>query len=46
MENGYENKILKTRAFPDILEKSKNNKKFDKNKFQETLKNQKKLCGL
>ena len=42
----FENKILNTRAFPDILEKSKNNKKFDKNKFQETLKNQKKLCGL
>ena len=41
----FENKILNTR-FPDILEKSKNNKKFDKNKFQETLKNQKKLCGL
>ena len=45
-ENGFENKVLKTRAFLDILEKSKNNKKFDKNKFQETLKNQKKLCGL
>ena len=41
----FENKILNTR-FPDILEKSKNNKKFDKNKFQETLKNQKKLCGV
>lgn len=45
-ENGFENKISNTRAFPDILEKSKNNKKFDKDKFQETLKNQKKLCGL
>lgn len=45
-ENGFENKILNTRAFPEILEKSKNNKKFDKNKFQETLKNQKKLCGV
>lgn len=46
VENGFENKILKTRVFTDILEKSKANKKFDKNKFQETLKNQKKLCGL
>lgn len=46
VENGFENKTLKTRAFADILEKSKTNKKFDKNKFQETLKNQKKLCGL
>ena len=45
-ENGFENKVLKTRVFTDILEKSKTNKKFDKNKFQETLKNQKKLCGL
>ena len=45
-ENGFENKVLKTRVFTDILEKSKNNKKFDKNKFQETLKNQKKLCGI
>ena len=42
----FENKILNTRAFPDILEKSNANKKFDKNKFQETLKNQKKLCGV
>lgn len=46
VENGFENKALKTKAFLDILEKSKNNKKFDKNKFQETLKNQKKLCGI
>lgn len=46
VENGFENKILKTRVFTDILEKSKANKKFDKNKFQETLKNQKKLCGV
>ena len=46
VENGFENKVLKTRVFTDILEKSKNNKKFDKNKFQETLKNQKKLCGV
>lgn len=45
-ENGFENKVLKTRVFTDILEKSKTNKKFDKNKFQETLKNQKKLCGI
>ena len=45
-ENGFENKVLKTRVFTDILEKSKTNKKFDKNKFQETLKNQKKLCGV
>src|SRR5574344_508741 len=45
-ENGFENKILQTRVFTDILEKSKTNKKFDKNKFQETLKNQKKLCGV
>lgn len=42
----FDNKILKTRAFLDILEKSNANKKFDKNKFQETLKNQKKLCGV
>ena len=42
----FDNKILNTRAFPDILEKSNANKKFDKNKFQETLKNQKKLCGV
>lgn len=46
VENGFENKILNTRAFPEILEKSKNNKKFDKNKFSEILKNQKKLCGV
>ena len=46
VENGFENKILKTRVFTDILEKSNANKKFDKNKFQETLKNQKKLCGV
>jgi ATP-dependent protease ClpP protease subunit len=46
VENGFENKILQTRVFPDILEKSNTNKKFDKNKFQETLKNQKKLCGV
>ena len=46
VENGFENKILNTRAFPEILEKSKNNKKFDKDKFKETLKNQKKLCGV
>ena len=46
IENGFENKILNTRAFPEILEKSKNNKKFDKDKFKETLKNQKKLCGI
>lgn len=46
VENGFENKILKTRVFTDILEKSKTNKKFDKNKFQETLKNQKKICGV
>ena len=46
VENGFENKTLKTRAFTDILEKSKNNKKFDKDKFKETLKNQKKLCGV
>ena len=46
VENGFENKILQTRVFTDILEKSKTNKKFDKNKFQETLKNQKKLCGV
>lgn len=46
VENGFENKILNTKVFPEILEKSKNNKKFDKNKFQETLKNQKKLCGV
>lgn len=46
VENGFENKILQTRVFSDILEKSKTNKKFDKNKFQETLKNQKKLCGV
>ena len=42
----FENKILNTRAFPDILEKSNANKKFDKNKFQETLKNKKKICGV
>ena len=46
VENGFENKILQTRVFTDILEKSKTNKKFDKNKFQEILKNQKKLCGV
>lgn len=46
VENGFENKVLKTRVFTEILEKSKTNKKFDKNKFQETLKNQKKLCGV
>lgn len=46
VENGFENKILQTRVFTDILEKSNTNKKFDKNKFQETLKNQKKLCGV
>jgi ATP-dependent Clp protease, protease subunit len=46
VENGFENKILKTSAFFDVLEKSNTNKKFDKNKFQETLKNQKKLCGV
>lgn len=46
VENGFENKILQTRVFTDILEKSKTNKKFDKNKFKETLKNQKKLCGV
>ena len=46
VDKAFENKILNTRAFPDILEKSNANKKFDKNKFQETLKNQKKLCGV
>ena len=46
VDKSFENKILNTRAFPDILEKSNANKKFDKNKFQETLKNQKKLCGV